>query len=578
MASYRPKTVQELLGTGDSLVSELFAGVKAYASIRNTFDMMDYRQEKKHKDAESYTITVLDEILEGMRLPENKNSRTALQPFAEDLKRVYNSGIGSVATVNKFNQVSKHLNRSIDRATELEKFHQYQREAFAFGGKADIQNYFSTADGKVDVPSVVTAVKDEYSAFETIIRENGWWGSEEQNMKDEMYGRLHTINNFAGSDNYLNPSQQNEIERMWEEYLASGKTPSLNERYESKINEVEYFRKQILSVDAKIVTLEDEIQKGIKSGFTEEAILNLRAKKQELEDQRRPLKERYNLVNNQLLADNNYLSYDWRGNERGQFIETDLDNVEDLNPFTFFTDLDKNSQKEEDAPDTDKSKKIDKPVSKKKIEYKTVTRDDGTQVSVPIEVETNPEIVEINRLKELESQRKANQKAHGGDKKYFLTDDELIEKSGAEWRAKEEKRIEAEKKKEQAFLKERKEKGWTEELLAGKRDGRKIPSGVPNIIKVQMEVDPDKASSYSQRQQYQHPDGKKATKEEIKRYETWHDKEFATLGFRLNNKWTILKNRIKQGEKNKISEERMKKLRKELEEFEKLHKDAIANQ
>jgi len=56
MAEYKPKTVQELIGTGDTWMSQLFQGVKAYTTMMNTINMTKWNEEAKTEQAEKYSL------------------------------------------------------------------------------------------------------------------------------------------------------------------------------------------------------------------------------------------------------------------------------------------------------------------------------------------------------------------------------------------------------------------------------------------------------------------------------------------------------------------------------------------
>jgi len=567
MAAYRPKTVDELLGTGDSIVSGLFAVAKGYSSLMNTLSVMDYRQEKKMTDAEDYTIEVLDDIIEGIRLPENKNSRVALKPFIQDLKRIYESGVGSVSTVNKFNQVTRHLNRGVDRATLLEGFHKAQRDMTSINGSASIEKYIElgrTHGIKAPVSAFTQEIKDDYDTFETRIRKEGWWGTEEQNMKEEIHGKLAVINSLAGQSDFIEPNQAGEIERLWDQYLADGKAPSLNKEYDDKIMEAQYYGKQIADLEAKVLLGEQELAEW---GSIEKKDTPAYQKKDSLlKSWKRvtipQLKIHHKRVNDQILNNDLYLAYDWKGNQRAAdaIVTSSDEGFEEgkLSAWDFFDNIDKTSQKTEDEPAAD--------------------NDLGGSDAVPDEPITDPKKIEANRLQALELERRANQREHGGDKTWFKTNEEVIERIEKEQRQQEENTQAAKEQKLLDISNYQKASGWMADDLKRIRyneDGKnpkKIPDGIANIKEVDIIIQGKDIK------QYHHTDGKPATKKEVDKYEAWEEDAFLELTHLQNKELTRKKERIRKGKEDEIAQYRMDALYKDLKAFEDLHRKVIKNQ
>jgi len=84
--AYQPKSVQELLGGGDTWVSQFTQALKAFTTTTNAINMAQWHKEDKLRKAEKYTLTRIRGI--GLNAKENQNSRVEFNKDLAMLRRI----------------------------------------------------------------------------------------------------------------------------------------------------------------------------------------------------------------------------------------------------------------------------------------------------------------------------------------------------------------------------------------------------------------------------------------------------------------------------------------------------------
>jgi hypothetical protein len=224
MAEYKTKTVQELIGTGDTWMSQLFQGVKAYTTMMNTINMTKWNEEAKTEQAEKYSLDRLQNLR--LQFAKHKDNKALLmQDFAQW------EAYGKTKFVSPL-----IIEQYIDGSQDFETYHARLNSQDAYdkwvnkqtnGGNdvTMIENYF-----KLDSEGFQAKLekdRSELNEWRETYKRNGWLDETTKTMFNNHGKYLDVINVLGGHDNHIQVGQEYTMRGLWKDFLADGKVPNL---------------------------------------------------------------------------------------------------------------------------------------------------------------------------------------------------------------------------------------------------------------------------------------------------------------------------------------------------------------
>lgn len=232
MAEYKPKTVQELIGTGDTWMSQLFQGVKAYTTMMNTINMTKWNEEAKTEQAEKYSLSRLRTLR--AQFKEHKDNRALLMQDFAQWEAYGKTKFVSPMIIDEYidgTQAFETYHARLDSQDAYDKWVNKQTN----GGEDStmIENYFKLdSDG---FQAQLANDREGLDEWRETYKRNGWLDNTTKAMFNSHDKYLDVINVLGGHDNHIQVGQEDTMRGLWEQFLADGKVPNLAEQL-NKLN------------------------------------------------------------------------------------------------------------------------------------------------------------------------------------------------------------------------------------------------------------------------------------------------------------------------------------------------------
>jgi hypothetical protein len=254
MAEYKPKTVQELIGTGDTWMSQLFQGVKAYTTMMNTINMTKWNEEAKTEQAEKYSLDRLQNLR--LQFTKHKDNRALLMQDWAQWEAYGKTKFVSPLIIEQYIDGTQDFETYHARLDSQDAYDKWVNKQTNGGNDVTmIENYF-----KLDSEGFQAKLekdRSELNEWRETYKRNGWLDKTTKTMFNNHDKYLKIINVLGGHDNHIQTDQQDRIKGLWKDFLADGKVPNLATQLNS-------LNTHIINTENRIIKLTAQQEQAMK--------------------------------------------------------------------------------------------------------------------------------------------------------------------------------------------------------------------------------------------------------------------------------------------------------------------------